>query len=193
MNKVGLKIIEIYYDLYKKNRKFLLEMLPKNAICAEIGVFEGKFSKQILKITKPKMLHLIDLWSFDESIHPLNFNEDVKVDEVKMNQFYSKVLKNFGNKNNVKIMRGHSFEILSKFPDEFFDWVYVDGDHMYNGVKKDLELSIKKVKKGGFIAGDDYIDRYGWGVVKAVDECVEKNKLKIIIKKKFQFLLQKPN
>lgn len=165
-------------------------MMPKNSICAEIGVFGGNFSKQILKITNPKMLYLIDLWGFDESIHPLNF--DSSVNENKMNQLYQKICDDFGNKNNVTIMKGYSSDVLSKFPDEYFDWIYIDGDHMYEGVKQDLALSLKKVKIGGFIAGDDYIDKYGWGVVRAVNECVQENNLNIIVIKKFQYVLQKP-
>ena len=164
--------------------------MPPNAICAEIGVFEGRFSKNILDYTHPKMLHLIDMWSFDPSIHPLNF--DSSVNENKMNKLYAKVCDEFGNKSNVKIMKGFSNDILPTFPDEYFDWIYIDGDHMYDGVKSDLKLAIDKVKQGGFIAGDDYLDRYGWGVVKAVNECIKENNLKIVIIKKYQYILQKP-
>ncbi|HIF08442.1 MAG TPA: hypothetical protein EYQ81_00345 [Sneathiellales bacterium] len=42
----------------------LLDRLAKNAVCAEIGVWKGDFSAQILKITAPKQLHLVDPWKF---------------------------------------------------------------------------------------------------------------------------------
>ena len=44
------------------NRARLLEHFPKNAVVAEIGVAEGKYSEKILSTTKPKELHLIDIW-----------------------------------------------------------------------------------------------------------------------------------
>lgn len=46
------------------HRLKLLKSMPKSAVCAEIGVWKGKFSKTILEITLPKRLHLIDPWTF---------------------------------------------------------------------------------------------------------------------------------
>jgi methyltransferase family protein len=40
-------------------------------------------------------------------------------------------------------------------PTHYFDWIYVDGDHQYEAVKKGLESYLPKVKPGGFITGDD--------------------------------------
>ena len=46
-----------------QNRDSFLKILPKQSICAEIGVNEGNFSKRILHHTKPNKLYLIDSWS----------------------------------------------------------------------------------------------------------------------------------
>jgi hypothetical protein len=57
------------------------------------------------------------------------------------------------------------------FPDAYFDWVYVDGDHSYEGCSRDLELYAPKVRSGGFLLVDDY--KTGWwgdGLIRAVDE-----------------------
>lgn len=63
----------------------------------------------------------------------------------------------------------------SEFPDEFFDFVYIDGDHAYESVKQDLLLWTRKIKKTGILAGHDY----DWpGVKQAVDERF-KNKFKL--------------
>ena len=43
-------------------RSDFLSRLPKDAVCAEIGVFRGEFSRQILEIKAPRELHLIDGW-----------------------------------------------------------------------------------------------------------------------------------
>jgi hypothetical protein len=55
--------------------------------------------------------------------------------------------------------------------------IYVDGDHTYEGCKKDLEIAYYKIKKGGFLMGHDYEmnmkkakNAYAFGVRRAVDE-----------------------
>lgn len=48
------------------------------------------------------------------------------------------------------------------------DLVYIDGDHSYEGCKRDLELYGPKARK--IICGDDYVVRDGFGVIEAVTE-----------------------
>lgn len=43
----------------------LLQKMPSNGIVAEIGVSQGVFAEQILKITNPEKLYLIDAWATD--------------------------------------------------------------------------------------------------------------------------------
>ncbi len=59
---------------------------------------------------------------------------------------------------------GASAAVLPAFPDGYFDWVYIDGNHSEAAVRADLELALRKVRGGGVIAGDDYLwDRGGDG------------------------------
>ena len=76
------------------------------------------------------------------------------------------------------------------------DWIYIDGDHSYSQTKKDLNNSLKVVKSGGLIIGDDY----GWpdakwqkaGVTKAVDEFIKQNKFKMFRSGMTQFHITIP-
>ena len=54
------------YRSQHPSRDFLLHAMPKNSICAEIGVHEGEFSRRILDIVNPRRLHLIDPWKYEE-------------------------------------------------------------------------------------------------------------------------------
>src|SRR5512141_3080259 len=45
-----------------KGRRWLLEMLPKGSVGAEIGVWRGDFSALIIDVVRPHLLHLIDPW-----------------------------------------------------------------------------------------------------------------------------------
>jgi len=61
-------------------------------------------------------------------------------------------------------------------------------------VKKDLELSYSKVKKNGFITGDDYNNQWGpmkKQVAKAVDEFINKDIVEVVQLKNEQFILKK--
>lgn len=40
--------------------------------------------------------------------------------------------------------------------DETFDFFWIDADHRYHAIKRDIELWLPKVKKGGILSGHDY-------------------------------------
>jgi predicted O-methyltransferase YrrM len=52
-------------------------------------------------------------------------------------------------------LRGQSDNILPLLRKEAFDVVFIDGDHSYTPVKKDIKNSLDLVKEGGIICGDD--------------------------------------
>lgn len=113
-----------------------------------------------------------------------------------MDNRYQKVLKLFNREINfgqVAINRGYSHEVCNNFEDNYFDWIYIDGNHQYEVVKKDLELYYPKIKAGGFITGDDYGEGGWWqgGVKRAVDEFIATKLIKVIKIKNRQFLLKK--
>lgn len=68
-----LQLIKQKLGLEKDRREWLLEMMPRNAVCAEVGVLWGVFSRAILKITKPKALHLIDPWAYRADLRDQNY------------------------------------------------------------------------------------------------------------------------
>jgi hypothetical protein len=179
-------------------RDFLLRMMPKGAVCAEVGVWEGDFSDHILRITQPRELHLIDPWRcFDDNKHrDSEFGSATNMDQEKMDRRYDKVLKRFGSQihdRTVVVHRATSEEASRGFEDRRFDWVYIDGDHVYDAVKKDLEMFHKKVKPGGIIAGDDYCESQNYqkdGVKRAVDEFIAAGKGKGMVVKRKQYFFR---
>ena len=157
-NKFLRRILrKIRYNITPHNRVFLLKKMVPNSICAEIGVEDGFFSEQILKYSKPKKLHLID---------------------IDISKSYSK----FKDYSNVEFNEGSSKEILKDFKDEYFDWVYIDGDHSYDGCRSDLELSFQKIKNNGYVTGDNFHNDWH-GVLKAVVDFIINYPVELIIKK----------
>jgi predicted O-methyltransferase YrrM len=110
-----------------------------------------------------------------------------------MDKIYLKVKKLFKNNKQVVIHRQKSEETVKNFTKNYFDWVFVDGDHSYEYVKKDLELYYPKVKPGGIIAGDDYwwSPFEGFPIRKAVQEFINKFGAELISVKKGIYVIKK--
>jgi hypothetical protein len=112
-----------------------------------------------------------------------------------MDARYHAVLDHFKtniDSGQVKVHRGYSSEVLTTFPDHYFDWMYIDGNHLYEFVMQDLQLALMKSKPGGYITGDDY-GREGWwegGVERAVDEFCRSQRVELIAIRNNQFILK---
>jgi hypothetical protein len=173
-------------------------MLPPEWCRAEIGVHVGDFSAQALEAARPRELHLIDPWKFEpsETYKDSLYGARIERGQAELDERHHSVCKRFENEirdGRVKIHRGYSGEVLSQFPADFLDWVYIDGNHLYEFAKKDLELSFEKTKPGGYITGDDYAEG-GWfqgGVKRAVDEFVRTHPVKFVTTRYRQFVLLK--
>lgn len=144
-----------------RKRRFLLEMLPKHSVGAKIGVHLGEFSAQILEIVQPAELHLIDPWEHQTApeYRVAWYGGRVKRGQAEMDERHEAVAARFAPaiaQGRVRLHRGYSDAVLETFPDGYFDWVYIDGNHFYEFVKKDLETSLRKTKVGGLVTGDDY-------------------------------------
>lgn len=178
LNSIFTEPVRKLLRIAPKSRKFrlnLLKNMPKGAVCAEIGVWKGDFSELILAITSPKKLHLIDPWEFQGEFPERMYGGSVAKSQGDMDLIYNDVRKRFGKYDNIFVNRGRSEQVLQEFPDAYFDWVYIDGNHYYDYVIKDLELCFSKVKPGGIIAGDDYAwgEKDGFPVKKAVQDFVD--------------------
>lgn len=163
----------------KGRRKIVARHLPKNAVGVEIGVFKGDFSSSMLEVLEPKKLYLIDPWKnfedpkFSKSLFGKNSEND-------MEKIKSDVAERFKDEiasGQVVMMQGMSEDRLGEIEDGSADFVYIDGDHSYEGVKQDLELSFPKVRRGGFMVLDDY-NVAGWwkdGINRAAHEFLGDN------------------
>ena len=157
------------------DRTEMLRLLPQNCIAAEIGVFKGNFSAQILSITKPAVLHLVDFWP-DETIQ----SEGEYINGLDACKYVCNRFSREKELKKIAVHRGLSLQVSQMFPGEYFDWIYIDADHCYKGVKSDLNCWYPKVKTGGLITGHDYIEKTWYGVVPAVNEFLKQKPLVFI-------------
>jgi SAM-dependent methyltransferase len=188
----------VYYAL--TSREELLRIFPKGAVGAEIGVAEGTFSAAILEAAEPGQLHLIDPWSFLETGPDLLRGRGhlAEVDRAGAGKFgapasvpegdgkYAEVVARFEGEPRVHIHRQYSYKTAGSFPDQFFDFVYIDGDHHYEFVLRDLEDFAAKLKPGGLMFGHDFFEdafarQEHYGVVDAVNAFLKRSDFRFLM------------
>lgn len=168
----------------------IMHLIKEGSVGAEIGVWKGYTAKKFAA-RKVKELHLVDPYS----VEPYKNNSEMTFEawiqkyseitneftEAGFTRYYDGVYKNvkgaFKDQSHVFVHRMTSDEWFEKNPDIELDWIYIDGDHSYEGCLRDLNNALKIVKKGGSIIGDDYKwPNTKWskeGVTKAVNEFLE--------------------
>jgi predicted O-methyltransferase YrrM len=134
-----------------------------NKTMIEIGSFIGEST--ILFAQSFKEVTAIDpfMEGYDDN-DPTSYQFDFK-------NVYNTYLNRTGDHQNIKTMVSTSDDALSQLKGLQFDFVYIDGIHTYQQVKKDIENYLPLIKPGGVIGGHDYVnDAHLAGVYKAVNE-----------------------
>lgn len=176
---------QIFIDLIKEKK-------PKTFL--EIGVFTGVTARNVCEllslINHNNFLYYgIDLFEdYQEAISKefipkflsenQNFSNPLKsfvynfLLKEKLNSLnsVSKFLKKF--KNNIKLMKGNSLEILPTIDLKIFDMIFVDGGHSYETVKSELDYILNNIKNSCLVVCDDYTLLETPGVKKAIDEAI---------------------
>jgi hypothetical protein len=163
------------------NRYELLQYLPKNAEVAEVGVLAGDFSQCILDHTSPSRFTLIDTFFSDDW-------SSNKVKRFEANGHLSFITNRFRGeieKKQISVMKGLSSECLPLLKDNSLDWIYIDADHTYEVVRRDLKEAARIVKPEGLIVVNDYIyfshvEKMNYGVIQAVNELCVKEGFELI-------------
>ena len=141
--------------------------IPAGSVGVEIGVWKGDSSARFL--TRASHLHLVDAWSpvaYEYSTEHSNYERYLdryatlvgSRDPADFQRYYDKIYQSVCQRfdqHPVTIHRMRSRDFFPQF-DQQVDWVYVDGDHSYQGVMHDLTQSLGILHPDGIILGDDY-------------------------------------
>lgn len=130
---------------------------------AEVGVAFGDHCDYILEHTDVKILYGIDPYmlyddyknDWDRQHFSVEIeNRDQKYFDYLYEYVLEKLLTKYGGR--VEIVRKKSEEAVKIFGKETLDFVYIDGNHSDEYIKKDLEDWWNTIRIGGIIAGHDY-------------------------------------
>lgn len=77
-----------------------------------------------------------------------------------------------GASDLVQLLISDSVAAAQLFPDRSLDWVHIDARHDYDSVSADIAAWAPKVRRGGWLSGDDFHDEWWPGVVAAVRDAL---------------------
>ena len=130
---------------------------------AEVGTQAGWYAQRILEALAPTELHLFDL--------------DFALLEAERPALLAR--------SDITTHTGDSSYMLSRLPDQYFDWIYIDGDHNIEGVKRDTNVAIRKVKQDGILVFNDYtpwsiMELNDYGVMPVVNALIQSGEWKVV-------------
>jgi hypothetical protein len=140
----------------------------RESVFVEIGTWKGRSAAymgvEIINSMKPISFFTCDTFQgSDEPKHQM----DPAIRFGMLEQMARQNLKPLTEKNIVTIAATDSVSFSSAFKDGEVDFVFVDGDHTYEGCTADLQAWWPKLRDGGTMAGDDFTWR---GVKSAVTD-----------------------
>jgi len=154
----------------KAGLRDLCGVLPVDAglDIVEVGVYVGESTLVLLESGKFKRYVAVDQF-VDDYDHA---QTDIPPVKYKMSDVEASFRENVISKYPfVELLKEDSAAAAKHLTGQQFDVVYIDADHRYEFVKRDIADYIKLIRPGGIIAGHDYND--AWGVKRAVDEVLD--------------------
>ncbi len=154
---------------------FAIDKAPEGAKFLEIGGWFGRsacyMGERIQQSGKKITHYAVDIWN-----HPghkeMGHYETIQKRGGSMLSAFRSYMEEAGVSHIVNPIQGNSHQVHENFENESLDFIFVDGDHSYDGAKLDIILWWPKLKPGGFMAGHDYYEYGGHTDVRlAVDYC----------------------
>ncbi len=163
-----------FLDVDRLDYEHLINMLPDNGFMVEVGSFRGRSLASVSETIKRKNLKVWSVDIFDKVLSEEYIEPDVYLKKDGMLSDFNKIMKFFGLTDHVEVHVMTSLEAAKKCESLNLipNFVFIDADHSYEAVKKDIDAWWPLVKDNGILAGHDYDhNNRGWpGVYKAVHE-----------------------
>lgn len=147
-----------------------MAMRPGPITGAEVGVFYGHTSEALLRERSDLMLWMVDPWKPYDGKSTIGGQSPEQLERAMQHAVW---WTDFASDRRF-VLREASPSAARRFADGSLDFVFIDGNHLYEAVCADLFAWWPKIRSGGVMTGHDYgtgRDAEGlWGVRRAVDE-----------------------
>lgn len=155
----------------------------KDIVGAEIGVCLAATTELFMK----NVPNIVKYYAIDNYPIYVDWNGgDLNKERQKLIKEYAfNVLKPYSNK--IEFIYEDSSSFSEKLQDETLDFIFIDGDHSYEGFIRDLKNYYCKVKKGGIVSGDDISIS---NIAKGLNDFFGENSSQVKTKNKIWYLIK---
>jgi predicted O-methyltransferase YrrM len=155
-------------ELYSRGLEDLIRYVnsfanTKEMDMVEIGSYAGESTVIFAK-------HFRRVVAIDPYLNDYDVN-DITCQFMDLADVYSVFVKNITPYNNIELIKKLSDFAIRDLITQKFDFIYIDGLHTYDQIKKDIKNYYPLIKSGGFIAGHDYHPVYQ-GVMDGIIETI---------------------
>lgn len=164
----------------------ILRRIPSGSVRgAEVGIYKGEMSAELLFGHRQLFLYMVDSWA-DQWQQPAAYratrDSHAHVALREQERYMARAIQvtAFASERR-QVLRMTSAEAAAAIQAGSLDFVFLDGDHSYEGVIADVAAWLPVLKPGGLLSGHDYCPGYGpdkrydFKVIDAVDALVAKH------------------
>ncbi len=151
-------------------------LLPKGRVYCEVGVATGNWTEYVMRMASPSLTVAIDQFKLHEETQLWGVSTATLFNglthEAAFRARYAAELA----AGTMQVIAGESDAAIAGLPDGSVDVMYIDADHRYEHVKRDLASALPKMRPDGWLIMNDYIMVDGlnatvpYGVVNATNE-----------------------
>lgn len=139
----------------RKRFEWLVAIILKRKyrIGAEIGCAKGATTQWLLRSCGTLHLYAVDLWApVPDKVGGGTIYKEWNFSKVKRR--FDRAIRSY--QHRVTVLQGISWEMAAKVKDGSLDFIFIDADHEYESVIKDIRAWTPKLKDRGMISGHDY-------------------------------------
>lgn len=149
------------YNEFRGDSLYLANALFPRGRGVEVGILDGAFSANAINIWPGvSEYRMVDRW------------QNVETDFYRHSEErYQSICERFTKP--YKVVRNDSLSESQAEADGYFDWVYLDDEHSFTHVTKELSAWWPKVSQNGILAGHDYAHEHRWPLWMSVKDAVD--------------------
>lgn len=158
------------------DRLDILPLLPKGGVVVEVGVGFGHFSEWLIELCAPRRFIAIDLFELHRLPRMWGRRMEEWLGGKDHYTFYCEKFRPLIEAGRMEVIRADSAEALASLPENSVDVLYLDADHTYEAVRRDLAAAAPRIRPEGVLIANDYtmvevgLSHAPYGVIHAVNE-----------------------